>query len=217
MKRVFRYLSGTKTLGIQYDGSKSTEVSITGYSDSDYAGDPTTRKSTSGYVFLLADGAISWKSKKQSVVATSSCEAEYIASCSATKEAIWLSRLLGEVLSHKNPKPITIKVDNNGAQDLARNSTVSERSKHIDVQYHFVRESVLAEKIRLARCDTIDQLADSLTKPLERVKHQKFTTLQGLKPCDSDCSVRGGVLSIPNSPQSETPQGSSAETIQSLN
>lgn len=182
VKHVLRYLSGTKSFGIQYGGSNNKGDSIIAYSDSDYAGDTASRKSTSGYILLLSGGSISWKSKKQPIVATSSCEAEYIACCAATKEAIWLSRLYAEVRNVKNPTPITIMVDNNGTIDLAQNSTVGERSKHIDVKYHFVRESVQKKKVSLNRCDTADQVADPLTKPLEKVKHQKFTKLQGLSP-----------------------------------
>ena len=96
-----------------YDGNVGPE--IIGYADSDYAGDLATRKSTSGYVFLIADGAVSWKSKKQTVVATSSCEAEYIASCAATKEAIWLSRLYVDIRLQPKPDTVCIRVDNNGA------------------------------------------------------------------------------------------------------
>ena len=85
----------------------------------------------------MSGGAISWKSKKQSIVATSSCEAEYVACCAATKEALWLSRLYAKVRNVQLPQSITIMVDNNGAIDLAKNSTISDRSKHIEVQYHF--------------------------------------------------------------------------------
>ena len=181
VKRVLRYLSGTQTFVIQYGGVKDRSKKIIGYSDSDYAGDTVQRISTSGYIFVLAGGAISWKSKKQAVVATSSCEAEYIACCAATKESIWLSRLLAEITQLPNPEAINIMMDNNGAIDLAQNSTIGERSKHIDVQYHFVRESVASKKVSLSRCDTEDQVADPLTKPLERVKHQKLINLQGMK------------------------------------
>ena len=167
VKRVLRYLQATKSHGILYDGLQTKKV--LGYSDSDYAGCTTERKSTSGYVFILAGGAISWKSKKQSLVATSSCEAEYIASCAAAKEAIWISRLIAELQKQGTPYPITIRVDNNGARDLASNAAINERTKQIDVKYHFVRECAQKGTIIIERCDTHDQVADSLTKPLERI------------------------------------------------
>lgn len=184
VKRALRYLWSTRNHGILYDGSNG--AGLVGYADSDYAGDTATRKSTSGYVFLMANGAISWKSKKQSVVATSSCEAEYVASCLATKEAVWLSRLAADVSLRPRDLPVPIKVDNNGAKDLAYNATINERTKHIDVQYHFVRECALNKKIELQRCDTSDQVADPLTKPLERLQHQKLCSMKGLVQTRSD-------------------------------
>lgn len=178
VKRALRYLWTTRNHGLLYDGSQGS--SLVGYADSDYAGDTGTRKSTSGYIFLMAGAAVSWKSKKQTVVATSSCEAEYVASCLATKEAVWLARLIGDLTLKSEPYAVPIKVDNNGAKDLAYNATVNERTKHIDVQYHFVRECALKKKIELIRCDTTDQVADPLTKPLERQQHQKLCSMQGL-------------------------------------
>lgn len=177
-KRVLRYLSGTRSHGIVYDGKRGLEVQ--GYSDSDYAGCIESRKSTSGYIFLLAGGAVSWKSKLQSTTATSTCEAEYMACCSATKEAIWLSRVISDIQNTHSPMPITIRVDNNGTIDLSNNPSINERSKHIDVHFHFVRECVHLNRIQLEHCNTEDMIADSLTKPLERVKYSKFTILQGI-------------------------------------
>ena len=185
VKRALRYLWTTRNYGLLYDGNQSS--SLVGYADSDYAGDTRTRKSTSGYIFLLAGAAVSWKSKKQSVVATSSCEAEYVASCLAAKEAVWLNRLVGD-LTFKSGKQhmVPIRVDNNGAKDLAYNATVNERTKHIDVQYHYVRECAQSKKIQLERCDTTNQVADPLTKPLDRKQHQKLCKMQGL--CDPQSS-----------------------------
>lgn len=179
VKRVMRYLAGTRTHGILYEGARG--IKVEGYSDSDYAGCTDSRKSTSGYIFLIAGGAVSWKSKKQSNTATSTCEAEYMACCATTKEAVWLSRLISDIRFLPIPEPITIGIDNAGTIYLSNNPAINERSKHIDVQYHFVRECVQLKKIKLIHCNTDDQLADSLTKPLERVKHSKFTELQGLQ------------------------------------
>ena len=140
VKRVLRYIRGSLSAGIMYDGSKGIEA--IGFSDSDYAGCKETRKSTSAYIFLIAGGAISWKSKKQSCVATSSCEAEYISSCLSSKEAIWLSRVISDILGETQTKHISIGVDNRVAIDVAKNETINEKSKHISVQYHFVRNAV---------------------------------------------------------------------------
>ena len=193
VKRVLRYLRGTSTHGILYDGGIG--ATLVGYADSDFAGCTQSRKSTSGYVFLLAGGAISWKSKKQSIVATSSCEAEYISSCMASKEAIWLARLCASLNPGYTHEPVNIKVDNNGAKDLARNATINERTKHIDVRFHFIRQCIQDGKVHLSRCDTSNQVADPLTKPLDRIAHLKHCSLQGLvenQTRDSDCS-RGSV------------------------
>ena len=125
-------------------------------------------------------GAISWKSKKQSLVATSSCEAEYVASCMASKEAIWLARLCSILDPGYTNQPIEIRVDNNRAKYLAHNATINERTKHIDVQYHFARQCTHERSIILSRCDTSEQVADPLTKPLDRIAHSKHCSLQGL-------------------------------------
>jgi len=177
-KRILRYISGTRTHGVCYNGLQDFEV--TGFSDSDYAGDLKSRKSTGGYVFKVCGGSISWKSKKQSCVATSTCEAEYMALCSATKEAVWLSRLVSTIQSKKITDPISIGVDNSGTISLSQNTAINERSKHIDVQFHYIRESLELGKVKVWHCRTDEQIADSLTKPLDRVKHNKFTLLQGI-------------------------------------
>ncbi len=178
VKRTLRYLWTTQHFGIMYDGQKGKKK--VEYSDSDYAGCPVQRKSTSGFIFLLAGGAISWKSKKQSVVATSSCEAEYVACCISCKEAVWLSRLLADLLFLPSSQPISIRVDNNGSRKLAFNATINERSKHIDVQYHFVRHCIKEGSIEIERCDSADQVADPLTKSLDKAKHEKLCKMQGL-------------------------------------
>ncbi len=95
VKRILRYIAGTRNQGITF--GLSQDLKPIGYTDSDWGGCRETRKSTSGYVFMIAGGPVCWRSKKQSIVATSSCEAEYIASCSAAKEAVWLSRLIADI------------------------------------------------------------------------------------------------------------------------
>lgn len=180
VKRVLRYIGGTKHYGITYKGQDHNPI-ITGYSDSDFAGCVSSRKSTSGFIFMLAGGAVSWKSKKQTMVATSTCEAEYVAICLASKEAVWLSNLLGDLLSIPS-SPISINVDNEGAIASAKSTGINQRNKHIDISYHYVRDSVLANRIALSSCSTTDQLADPLTKALERLRHEKLIAHQGLMP-----------------------------------
>lgn len=178
VKRLLRYVKGTTTFGILYDGSNSS--TIKGFSDADWAGCKLTRKSTSGLIFIIAGGAVCWKSKKQTCVATSTCEAEYIALCLATKEAIWLSRLVADIKQSSAPEIIGIGVDNDGAIDTGKNSSVNQRNKHIDIQYHFVRDSVQSNLVRLLQVNTEEQLADPFTKPLDRVSFEKLRSGQGL-------------------------------------
>ena len=150
------------------------------YADPDYAGCTKTRKSTSWYLFLIAGGAVSWKFKKQSNVAKSSCEAEYVASWIASKKAIWLARLCSTLRPTSAYQPIEIKADNNDAKDLAYNATINERTKHIDIQFYFVRQCIQDGKITLSRCETSNQVADPLTKPLDRISHSKHCSQQGV-------------------------------------
>ena len=132
-KRILRYLKGTVSLGLSY--KKCADGILTGYSDADWAGDVDDRHSTSGNVFSLARGAVSWLSKKQATVALSTAEAEYVALSTATQEAIWLRRLLTDV-GEPLEEPIVIHEDNQGAIAMAKNPVGHARTKHIDIRYH---------------------------------------------------------------------------------
>ena len=171
VKRVLRYLNGTKNQGIIFRRGES--ASIVGYSDADWAGDRQDRKSTSGYLFQIAGGPISWRSKKQDNVALSTAEAEYVALSFAAQEAIWLRRLTSE-LSSPADGPTTIREDNQSAIAMARNPQSHGRAKHIDITHHFIRECVNKEEVTLAYCPTGEMVADMLTKGLAR---QQFSTL----------------------------------------
>ena len=135
VKRVLRYLSGTINQGIIFRRSES--ASIVGYSDADWAGDRQDRKSTSGYLFQIAGGPISWRSKKQDTVALSTAEAEYVALSFASQETIWLRRLTSELNSPPDG-PTTILEDNQSAIAMARNPQFHGRAKHIDIRHHFI-------------------------------------------------------------------------------
>ncbi len=134
-------------------------------------------------------GAVTWRSKKQKIAATSSSEAEYIASCLETKEAVWLSRLIADVLGIATPKPILIKVDNAGAIDTARNSFINEHNKHVDLKYRYVRNCVSTKRVLLEHCPTFDQAADPSTKPLDRVKHKRLIKIMriGTPSFEGEC------------------------------
>ena len=122
-------------IGIFY--SSSSDLLLHGFCDSDFSGDIDDRKSTTGYVFFLGDCAISWLSKKQTIVMLSTCESEYVAASSSTCHALWLRKLLKEL--HLPQKGATeICIDNKSAQALAKNPIFHDRSKHIDTRYHFI-------------------------------------------------------------------------------
>ena len=180
VKRIFRYLKGTINHTLQY--SKSSTGQVMGYSDADYAGDMNDRHSTTGLVFTLAGGAISWISKKQQVVALSTTEAEYIALCSATQEAVWLKRLVEEIRPNEVKTPILIQEDNQGTIAMSNNPVAHARSKHIDVKYHYIREAKENGQIIVKYCPTESMVADILTKPLPRSKYEQLRTHMGVIP-----------------------------------
>ena len=138
-KHVLRYLKQTRDLNFTY--VKESPEAIIGYSDADSAGDVQDRCSTSGNVFLLGGGAITWSSRKQSSVALSTVEAEYMALSVATLEAVWL-RHLQEELRVTETGPTLIYEDNQGAISMAKNPVFHMRTKHVQIRYHFVREAV---------------------------------------------------------------------------
>ena len=180
-KRVLRYLQGSENHGIFYDAT-STE-SLIGYSDSDYGGDTVDRKSTSGMVFTLLGGAITWASSKQKTVSTSTVVAEYIALATSVKEAIWLKQLLSEL--GINTGPITIKVDSQGALDLATNARFSQKTKHIDIRHHFIRDHIEKGDIVLQYVPTDRMTADILTKPLARPIFDQLRHQLGMRSLNS--------------------------------
>ena len=179
VKRVLRYLKGTENYGLFYrKGALRGE--LIGYSDSDFAGDSTDRKSTSGHIFFLGGMAVSWSSQKQSIVALSSCEAEYIAATSATCQAVWMSRLLGELMRTEAMK-VKLLVDNQSAITLSKNPVHHNRTKHIDTRYHFVRQCVEEKKIEVEFVRLEDQLADIFTKALEKAKFLEMRDRIGIR------------------------------------
>jgi hypothetical protein len=173
-----KYLKGTADLGLTFDGNTDKKNVLIGYADSDYAGCKATARSTSGHVFMLNGAAISWKSRRQSIVSTSSTEAELISASLATQEAIHLRMLLGEMGLKQGP--ITIHEDNQPCIKIAENPINSERTKHIHVRYFFVRERVQRNEIELAYVPTNDMIADCLTKNLDSTKVKNFrSTIMG--------------------------------------
>jgi hypothetical protein len=168
---LLRYVKGTQQLGITFGTS---DLSLTGYSDSDWAADVDTRRSTTGYIFMLAGGPISWKSKSQPTVALSSTEAEYMALTASAQEAISLKALCADFSIHSEA-PVLIYGDNQGSLAMAQNPTMHQTAKHISIKQHFIREKVSAGDVRLEYIPTRSMLADALTKPLAKI------TLYGLR------------------------------------
>ena len=177
-KRILRYLKDTAHLALTY--TKGQPDDVVGYSDADWAGEVDKRRSTSGFVFLLSNGAITWASRKQTSVALSTVEAEYMALSLAAQEAIWLRQLMSE-LGKNAEKPTTIWGDNQGAISVAKNPIFSKRSKHIHIRYHFVREQVEEGTIDIDYCPGTDMTADVHTKALARDRFQMLRDKLGLK------------------------------------
>ncbi|MCO5566892.1 hypothetical protein L7F22_020575 [Adiantum nelumboides] len=183
VKRILRYLSGTPNLSMFFPRGdmygKHSSMQLLGYSDSDWAGDFDTRHSTSGNCFFLGNACISWLSKKQPTVATSTCEAEYRAAFTATVDCVWIRRLLAD-LCECQQAPTTIFTDSQSAMAVARNPVFHARTKHIEVHYHYVRERLHAGEITLTYCPTQDNIADLFTKALSRAKFEAFRKALGL-------------------------------------
>jgi hypothetical protein len=175
VKRIFRYLMGTKNLQLTYGGD---ERGLVGYVDADGASQDH-RRAISGYVFMVDGGAVSWSSKKQELVTLSTTEAEYVAATHAAKEAVWIRRLLTE-LFHSIDTPTTLFSDSQSAIALAHDGHYHARTKHIDIRYHFIRYIIEAGTIKLVYCPTNDMTADTLTKALPSVKAKHFANALGL-------------------------------------
>ncbi|MCH80809.1 copia-type polyprotein [Trifolium medium] len=174
-KRIFRYVKGTMRYGLLFPtGLKDECASLNSYSDSDWRGDTTDRRSTSGYVMIFNGVSIAWCTKKQPVTALSTCEAEYIAGTFATCQMVWLDSVLKE-LKCELQKPLKLMIDNKFAISLAKNPVSHGRSKHIETRFHFIREQVMNGNIELVYCPTEIQLADGFTKA---VKLDRFEFLR---------------------------------------
>ena len=158
---------------------------MTGYSDASYAPGSTDRKSISGFTFMMNGGPISWQSKKQKIVATSSMEAEYIGLSLASKEAIWLRKFLSDL--GLSLDPVVIYEDNQASIKTAKDIVHNDRSKHIDVRYHFIRQHVAQGTLLLKYLESPKMIADIFTKALGSVLHARFCNLLGLIQLQGGC------------------------------
>ena len=160
---VLRYFKRTAHIGLEY--SADANLTLQGYTDSDFAGCPGTRKSTTGWLFMFAGCPVAWKSKKQGCVTTSTCEAEYVALTSGVKESMWLRDLLEE-FGAPMALPTPIFCDNEAAVRISRDPVCQSRTKHVSTSFWFVRELQEEKTVRVTSVSTKNQLADYLTKSL---------------------------------------------------
>jgi len=164
-KKVLRYLQGTKELMLTY--RRSDHLEVIGYSNSDYGGCVDSRKSTFGYLFLLAGGAISWKSGKQSIIASSTMEAEFVACFEATVHTLWLRNFIsGLRIVDTIEKPLRIYCDNSAAVFFSKNDKYSKDVKHMEIKYLSVKEEVKKHRVSFEHIRTDMMVADPLTKGL---------------------------------------------------
>ena len=171
-KRVLCYLSGTRHLKLVLGGNST----VAGFSDADWASH-LHRHSISGFTYFVGLGAVSWSAKKQPIITLSSTEAEYVALTHAVKDIIWIHKLLKDLsFLHSLSLPTTFYCDNQGAIRLSTNATFHGRTKHIDVHFHFIRQTISSGHISLVYVPTGGMTADIFTKALDRVKFERFRT-----------------------------------------
>ena len=181
--KVARYLKGTRCLGIFYprrQGDAPIVAELVGYVDAAFADCLESRKSTGGYLFMMNGLPLTWKSGRQTIVTTSTTEAEYVTMCDGAKEAVWLRNLFTD-MDCIPCEPTVLYEDNNSCIALTENPLHHKRTKHIDVYYHYTRDMVENEVVVADKVDTTDQVADILTKPLGKVlfsKHLKSMNMR---------------------------------------
>lgn len=179
-KHVLRYLAGTPDLGLTYT-RPSTIPTIVGFSDSDWAACRFSRRSICGFVFVICGGAISWRAKKQTSVASSSTEAEYCGLLDAGKETLWFRRVHASLISTADSSPTILHCDNQAAIALTKSGAFRANTKHVEAHYHWIRDQVASRKIDIPYCSTSDMAADMFTKPVERVKLERFCGMIGVR------------------------------------
>ncbi|XP_031248461.1 secreted RxLR effector protein 161-like [Pistacia vera] len=170
LKWIMRYLQGTKSAGIVFKKNHSCDDCVEGFCDADYAGDLDKRKSISWFVFTLWGNTVSWKSKLQHMVTLSSTESEYVALTEAAKEATWLKGLINELGIEQ--QTVKINSDSQSAIHLCKNQVYHERTKHIDVHLHFIREMIERGEIEIEKIDGSHNPADMFTKSVPFEKHR---------------------------------------------
>jgi hypothetical protein len=180
VKNILKYLKRTKDMFLIYGGDE--ELVVKGYVDASFDTDPDDSKSQTGYVFILNGGAVSWCSSKQSVVAGSTCEAEYIAASEAAQEGVWMKEFifdLGVIPSASDP--MTIFCDNTGAITISKEPRFHKKTKHIKRRFNSIHNYIKDGDIELCKVHTDLNVADPLTKPLPRAKHDQHQDSMGVR------------------------------------
>eukprot|EP00253_Pinus_taeda_P018723 PITA_18723 len=172
-------LQSKEGISLSQSNAKATPV-LVGFTDSDWAGDPDDRKSTAGYVFTLGSGPITWACKKQAAISLSSAEAEYRGAVEDGKEALWLRQILSE-FGFEQHHPTTLWCDNQSAIQLCKDLVQHQRSKHIELQMHFIRKLIHDHVLEVQYCSTDDQVADIFTKALTEAKFTKLRYMFGVQ------------------------------------
>ncbi|GKA85443.1 retrotransposon protein, putative, ty1-copia subclass [Tanacetum coccineum] len=190
VKNILKYLRNTKDMFSVYGGDLKRELGVSCYTDAGYLTDADDLKSQTGYVFILNGGAVDWKSAKQSIFATSSAKAEYIAAYDASKEAVWVRKFifgLGVVLIID--EPISMYCDNTGAITIANESGITKGARYFRAKVYYLREVIEFGDIRLEKVHTDDNLADPFTKALAFPKHSEHTKNIRMLPSSSFMQV----------------------------
>jgi hypothetical protein len=179
VQRVIAYLKATIDYGITYQ--KGGPIKPIGYSDASFTDDPDSRRSTTGQLFMMADGPVTWKAKTLKRVSTSTGETEYVVVYETGRQVKWLIQWLQEVEIYED-LPFEIKCDNNAAITLMKNATGHSRVKHMDIKHHWIHEAVEAGELSITYIPTEDNIADIFTKPLPRPQFEKLVKMMGLSP-----------------------------------
>lgn len=192
VKRILAYLKGTIDYGIEYKNGGS-KFGLVGFSDADYASDIETRRSTTGYIFFLANGPVS--SQRQKLVTLSTTESEYVAAAAATREAMWLRKLLRDI-GYLIENETALFGDNQSAIRLVENSEFHKRTKHIDIRYHYIREKYVSKDIVVKYILSELQRADILTSALPKERIKKLCEIINVGSITNKRSTGGSVRDI---------------------
>eukprot|EP00253_Pinus_taeda_P003902 PITA_03902 len=184
IKRIFKYLQGTQNFGLWYP--RDTNLTLHAYIDEDWTGSIDDRKSTNGDAFYMGSRLVSWFSKKQSSIALSTAEAEYVAATSCCTQLLWMMQTLQDIQITCTP-PISILCDNTSAISISKNPIMHSKTKNIPIKYHFLREQVLEQKVKLEYVPSKEQVVDIFTKPLPRKTFEYRRQKLGVVDASSCC------------------------------